>query len=352
MAIAITRKDYTAEGLRREAASCQDGGAARRTLALALVLDGRSRSEAAKLCGMDRQTLCDWVHRYAGEGLAGVYDRPRPGRPPGLSPEQEADLARIVEAGPDLEKDGVIRWRRVDLQKVIAEKFGVSLHERSVGRLLRKLGFRRLSPRPRHPKTDPAAQETFKEAFAAQVAEALPATAKGKSIEVWLQDEARVGQQGTLTYVWAKRGSRPRALRDRRFTWACLFGAVCPARATGAAVIMPEVNVEAMEDHLAEISRCVSEGAIAVLLLDGAGWHSSSRLKLPDNIVLLPLPPYAPELNPAENIWQYLRQNQLSHRVWETYEQIIEACREAWNSLIRDPARITTMATRDWAKVS
>jgi transposase len=171
MAIAIMRKDYTAEGLRREAARCRDGHAARRMLALALALDGCSRSEAATLCGMDRQTLRDWVHRYEAEGLAGLHDRSRPGRPPGLSPEQEAELARIVEAGPSLEKDGVIRWRRIDLQKVIAETFGISLHERSVGRLLRKLRFRRLSPRPRHPKTDTVAQETFKKEFSAQVAE-------------------------------------------------------------------------------------------------------------------------------------------------------------------------------------
>src|SRR5690349_10468969 len=302
MAVAITRKDYTAEGLRREAARCQDGDAARRMLALALVLDGRSRTEAAALCGMDRQTLRDWVHRYEAEGLSGLYDRRHTGRPPGLDPEQEAELARIVEAGPELETHGVVRWRRVDLQKVIAERFGVSLHERSVGRLLRKLRFRRLSPRPAHPNADETAQEDFKREFSARIAAALPAAAKGRAIEVWFADEARVGQQGTLTYVWAKRGSRPRAVRDRRFSWAYLFGAVCPRRATGAAVIMPDVNVAAMNEHLAEISRCVSPGAIAVLVLDRAGWHSSPRLEIPDNLVLLSLPPYAPELNPMENI--------------------------------------------------
>ena len=107
-----------------------------------------------------------------------------------------------------------------------------------------------------------------------------------------------------------------------------------------------------MNEHLAEISRCVSPGAIAVLVLDRAGWHSSPRLEIPDNLVLLSLPPYAPELNPMENIWQYLRQNQLSHRIWETYEQIIEACRTAWNSLVAAPARITSITTRAWANVS
>ena len=145
----------------------------------------------------------------------------------------------------------------------------------------------------------------------------MPPEAAGKPVEVWFTDEARVGQQGTLTRVWAKRGSRPRALRDRRFEWAYLFGAICPERSVGAAIVMPEVNIAAMNEHLAEISRRVSVGAIALLVLDGAGWHSSPRLEVPDNIALLPLPPYAPELNPMENVWEFLRGNYLSHRVWD-----------------------------------
>ena len=119
----------------------------------------------------------------------------------------------------------------------------------------------------------------------------------GRPVEIWFQDEARVGQQGTLTRIWAKRGTRPRIRRDRRFTWAYLFGAICPARGTGAALVMPTVSIEAMNKHLAEISQCVSVSAIALLILDGAGWHGSPRLVVPANIVLLPLPPYAPELS-------------------------------------------------------
>jgi DDE superfamily endonuclease len=179
---------------------------------------------------------------------------------------------------------------------------------------------------------------------------ALPPEAAGKPVEIWFTDEARVGQQGTLTRVWAKRGSRPRAPRDRRYEWAYLFGAVCPERSTGAAIVMPEVNVEAMNEHLTEISRRVSVGAVALLVLDGAGWHSSPRLKVPENIVLLPLPPYSPELNPVENIWEFLRANLLSHRVWDSYEAIIEACCEAWNKLMQMPERIASLTKRAWAK--
>jgi hypothetical protein len=108
-------------------------------------------------------------------------------------------------------------------------------------------------------------------------------------------------------------------MRDQRYNWAWIFGAVCPERAVGAAVVLPEVNVEAMNIHFAEISRCVTQGAHAVVVLNGADWHTSPRLSLPKNTSLLPLPCYAPELNPVENVWESLRQNLLSHRVWDSY---------------------------------
>ena len=176
--------------------------------------------------------------------------------------------------------------------------------------------------------------------------------APGTAVEVWFQDEARVGQQGTLTRVWAKRGTRPRAVRDRRYTWAWLFGAVCPGRGVGAAVVLPHVDVGAMNIHLAEIARRVAPGAHAVLVLDGAGWHASPRLRVPDNISLLPLPRCAPELNPVENVWEYLRQNQLSFRVWESYDAVVDACCDAWNALMRSPERIASITRRPWAQVN
>ena len=138
MTIAITRHEPGAGDLRREAARCRDARAARRMLALALVLEGSSREEAARAAGMDRQTLRDWVHRYNAEGLAGLSDRPRSGRKPRLTAEQEAELVTAVERGPDPDRDGVVRWRRVDLQALIEARFAVRLHERSVGKVLRR----------------------------------------------------------------------------------------------------------------------------------------------------------------------------------------------------------------------
>ena len=161
-AIAITRLGLTASEVRSAAARSRDARAARRMLAIALVLEGTDRRAAAETCGMDRQTLRDWVHRYNAEGLAGLVNRRAKPQPRRLDAGQVAELAGWVDAGPDPATDGVVRWRRQDLRRRIAERFGVELHERTVGKYLAALGYRRLSVRPRHPKADPEAQEAFK----------------------------------------------------------------------------------------------------------------------------------------------------------------------------------------------
>jgi transposase len=162
MTVAVTRQELSAAELRRAAVRCRETTTARRMLALALVLEGSSREVAARAAGMDRQTLRDWVHRYNAEGLAGLHDRPRSGRKPRLTPEQLAELEQVVDDGPDPATDGVVRWRRVDLQALIQARFAVALHERSVGKLLHRLGFARLSVRPQHPSSEPEAQDAFK----------------------------------------------------------------------------------------------------------------------------------------------------------------------------------------------
>src|SRR3954464_8328963 len=174
MTVAITRKEPGAVELRREARRCRDTAASRRMLALALVLEGSSREEAARAAGMDRQTLPDRVHRYDAEGLPGLRDRPRSGRRPRLTPEQEAELATAVEQGPDPDRDGVVRWRRVDLRALIETRFAVRPHERSVGEVLRRLGFTRLSGRPKPPRAEGAAREALEKASPSRWRERCP----------------------------------------------------------------------------------------------------------------------------------------------------------------------------------
>ena len=174
---------------------------------------------------------------------------------------------------------------------------------------------------------------------------------KGTPIEIWFEDEARVGQKNGLVRQWARRGTRPRQPADQRYESAYLFGAICPARGVGAALAMPHANTEAMQLHLEEISANVAAGAHAVLIFDRAGWHTTPNLLMPENITPIWLPSRAPELNPVENIWQYLRANWLSNRVFETFDDIIAAICDASSKLIAQPETITSIGMRDWAHV-
>ena len=156
------RTDFSAGELRRLAKRSGDNNQSRRLLSLAAVLDGMNRTDAARIGGMDRQTLRDWVHRFNEAGPEGLLDNWASGPAPRLSPAQRAELAAIVDAGPNREVDGVVLWRRVDLKRVISERFGVDYHERHVGTLLKKIGFSHISARPRHPKQDAEIIEAFK----------------------------------------------------------------------------------------------------------------------------------------------------------------------------------------------
>ena len=161
-ALRVTRTDVTAAGLRSLAGKSTDGAEVRRLLALALVLEGHSRSAAAAQNGMDRQTLRDWVHRYNAEGLPGLKSRCAPGRVPVLSEDQMAEFEALVLRGPDPEINMVVRWRGCDLQEEVARRFSVAVHQSTIGKWLHKLEFTRLQPRPFHPKKNSEAQETFK----------------------------------------------------------------------------------------------------------------------------------------------------------------------------------------------
>ena len=160
--IEISRFEHSATELRELAARAQDGAVVRRLLAIALILERHSRAAAARLTGMDRQTLRDWVHRYNADGIAGLSSRCSPGRPPALNEAQMAELRSMVLQGPDLDRNEVVRWRCVDLRAEIAARWSITLTKGTIGKLLRRLGMTRLQPRPYHPKKDAAAQEAFK----------------------------------------------------------------------------------------------------------------------------------------------------------------------------------------------
>lgn len=156
------RDDFDAAKLRALARRSRDVRQTRRLLALAAVYDGMARAEAARIGGMDRQTLRDWAHRFNAEGPEGLNNRAGAGRRRRLSDAQMQALAEIVETGPDPQVDGVVRWRRIDLKRVIEERFGVAYSERAISDLLARLAFSYISGRPQHPRQDERVLEAFK----------------------------------------------------------------------------------------------------------------------------------------------------------------------------------------------
>ena len=205
--------------------------------------------------------------------------------------------------------------------------------DESVRQLLRREGFRRVSGRPEHPRGDAVARSEFRSAFSvrvkARVREMLGSSALSQPVEVWFQDEARVGQKGVMSRLWARRGSRGKAV----------------------GLVSERANTAAMNAHPAAIGAAVAPGSVGVVAPDGAGWHTSRELAPPDNIVLLKLPPYSPELNPMETVFRYLKNNRLANRVFADVAAVADACRKAWEWFAAAPDRIASIMRCEWAIV-
>ena len=346
------RSDLSAEDLRRFAKLEPDARVARRLLALANALDGMDRATAAKLAGMDRQTLRDWVIRYNAGGVEALADDWGNGRPCRLDEGEQAVLKAIVLRGPDREKNGISAWRVRDLRQIVEDRFGVRYAESGLTRLLHALDLSWQTPRPQHPKADEAAQEAFRRKFW-RVQQRVAAEHVGKDvdrIEIWFQDEARVGQKGRVTRRWYQRGERPRMRKDQGYRSAYIFGAVCPERDTGVALVLPRASTEGMNQLLAELSSQVPPRTHAMVLIDNASWHVSDEVIVPANLTLVPLPPYSPELNAIERVWECLRERYLSGCVFPTAEAVVDACCSVWNALLTETGRIRSLTDFEWAQ--
>lgn len=182
--------------------------------------------------------------------------------------------------------------------------------------------------------------------------DAISANASFKDVDVWWQDEARVGQQGTITRLWSPKGTRPRAIRQQQFEYAYIYGAVCPSRDLGVALVLPVANSEAMNLHMEEISKKTDPGRIAIVIMDQAGWHTSNKLKKFENVIPIMLPPYSPELNPVEQVWKQLREDSLANRCFENYEDIIQSCAKAWNKFTGVVDNVRSLCSREWANLA
>ena len=347
----VTNPDYTVDSVYDLTNKSQDPRQVKRLLAVALRMSGQSPKEVADILRMSVQWVRNWTVRFNEGGPDALKDKPRSGRPAKLTDDESAAVRDMVEVGPDIETDGLTRWRLADLCREIRSRFGASLSKSTVHRRLKKAGYSHVSSRPIHPKADPAKQRVFRETFLAEVLKLVPPGTDRSQIEIWNQDEARVGQKGMLTRVWARKGVRPRVIRDHRYGYVYLFAATCAETGKAIGHVCDKANTTEMNRHLRDISKAVAPGKVGVLVLDGAGWHKSRDLEKFDNLALMYLPPYSPELNPVEQVIDYLKSNFWANRIFQEVEDVWRAVTDGWKRLKRDKKRVTSITTRSWSDI-
>jgi len=334
--------------LKREERVEKDATRSKRLRVLILALEGWTAPAVATAVGLSRRACQDWVRRYNERGLAALEERRGRPRTPAFSSEEEAAFRERVEAGPT-ESDAVCTLRGKDFQRVLAAEFGQLRSLSGVYRLLHALGYSCLRPRPRHRKSDPEAIHTFKASWPERVAQ-IACEHPGKRLRVYFQDESRFGQQGTNTQVWAQKNSRPTAVRQTEYGYLWVLGAVCPETGHAEGLLSPQLNTKIVNAFLGRFSKTVPEGEHAVMVWDGAGFHTAKALVVPENVTLVRLPPYSPELNPIENLWHYLKSHFWSNRTYADYNALEQAAIEAWRLAALDEELIKTVCNAPYAK--
>jgi transposase len=319
----------------------KDAHRAKRLRIILLGIEGWTAPAVAMAVGLSRRICQRWVQRYNELGLAGLDDlRGSESRLP-LSTEQQAEVCRRLDAGPTQE-DGVCTLRGKDVQRILAKEFHLLRSLPGVYHFLHRLGYSCLRPRPRHRKADPAAIEMFQREWPDKL-QAIAAEHAGKRLRVYFQDESRFGQQGTITNVWAKKGSRPTAVRQTEYEYLWVLGAVCPETGHAEGLLSPQLNTKIINEFLAQFAQTLPADEHAVMVWDGAGFHTSGQLRVPDNITLVKLPAYSPELNPIENLWHYLKSHFWSNRAYQDYEDLEKAAMDAWRKAALDTELIKSV---------
>lgn len=307
---------------------------------------GKNLKETSDIVLYDVQAIRSWIRRFVAYDYEGLIERTGRGKKPRLPCEREEEFKDEIDKLHE-EKNGG-RVTVLDIQNLLANKFDCNYSRSGVYTLLDRLNIVWISGRSKHPKHSEEVIEKFKETFPEEV-EMIKSQIDSDRIEIWWQDESRVGQQGSLSRVWAAKGTRPRVVRQRQFLSTYIFGACCPSKDKGCALILPECSTGMMQLHLNEISKKVENDYHAIVLMDRASWHTTEALIIPKNLTLFPLPPYSPELNPMEQVWQKVKGDHLSNRVFKSYDEIVDCCSKAWNSFCDKEGNIEKLCSRAWA---
>jgi len=308
-----------------------------------LARQGWTAPDIGLAMGLSRRAVQDRVYAYNAEGLAGLSDERGTALQPLLERAELEQFITRVEVGPQPE-DQVCSLRGKDFQRILAAEFGKLRSLATVYKLLHQLNYSYLRPRPRHQQADRSKQAAFIANLPQQVA-LIAAQYPTKRLRLFFQDEARFGQQGTTTNVWAKTGSRPEAVRQTAYKYLWVSAAVCPETGLAEGLISSRMDTDTINAFLQQLSARVGADEHAVMLWDGAGFHRSKDLVLPTNITALQLPAYSPELNPIENLWHYLKSHHWSNRAYKDHEELEAAVMQAWNHSVENSELMKTVCS-------
>jgi transposase len=297
----------------------------------------------AAAVGLSRRIVQAWVYSYNQFSLSGLEDGRGAAPRPLLEPEQERQFRQRVESGPRPE-DRVCSLRGRDFQRILREEFGVWRSLAATYRWLHHWNYSCLRPRPRHRYADPQKQQAFIQTLPVrmdQIAEQQP----GKTLRLMFQDEARFGQPGTTTTVWARTGSRPTAVRQTEYQYVWVMGVVCPETGFAEGLLCPRLDARYVNVFLRQLSERIPPDEHVVMLWDGASFHRSGQVRMPQNITAIQLPAYSPELNPIENLWHYLKSHYWSNRVYEDAEDLDQTAIDAWRDAVLQPDLMKTVCS-------
>lgn len=307
--------------------------------------NGMLLKDVANVVLYDEKAIRRWIRAFVEFDYEGLIEKEGRGQKPRLPKEREEEFKDSIDLLHEERNGGRVTVE--DIQLLLEKKYDCNYSRSGVYTLLDRLNIVWISGRSKHPKHSQEVIDNFKEIFPEEVAK-IKDKIDNHKIEIWWQDESRVGQQGSLSRVWAAKGTRPRVVRQRQFLSTYIFGACCPEKDKGCALILPECCTGMMQLHLNEISKNVEEGFHAIVLIDRASWHTTEALNIPPNITLFPLPPYSPELNPMEQVWQKIKQAELSNRTFKNYDEIVSCCVKAWNSFCDKEGNIKSLCSRAW----
>lgn len=319
----------------------QDVQRARKLQIVILAMQGWTAPAVATAVGLTRRVVQSHVSAFNRLGLDSIDEQRGAPPQPLLTPEQTTAFETRVAQGPQ-PGDAVCSLRGRDYQRILKEEFGKVRGLTTIYRLLHRLGYAYLRPRPQHQRADPEKQAEFVRALPKRIA-AVSTAHPGQKIRLYFEDEARFGQQGTVTELWAKRGSRPEQVRQTAYEYLWVLAAVCPETGASEGLLASKLNTDTINQFLQQLSQRLPADEHAILIWDGAGFHRGGKLQVPTNITTIQLPAYSPEFNPIENLWHYLRSHYWSNRSYENYEALEQAAVDAWQHCVLDTELMKTV---------